>query len=167
MFDPAAFDNIKFIIHGEVYDRDLAGLFQVHERKDAVDLATMSRESSIVFSLNSAPEVQAAISIQADVKQLAGELMQLPGAVPGVTMEIIYSGSASSLTEMKMSKLEELWGKGRLMERKQINSSLTGKAAEWHLHFNRIITEEMMDEMAALVGFIADTLQVIASNSIK
>ncbi|WP_338749512.1 hypothetical protein [Bacillus sp. FJAT-52991] len=161
MFDPTAFDNIKFIVQAEVYDRDLAGLLHIHDRKDLVDLASMERESSIVFSLAEQKERTAAVIIRSTIQQLAGELMQLPAAEPGVLLEVIYSGEAMHFTEDMMDRLEQLWGEGRLIERRTIESNQQGLMREWRLDFQRTITEEMIEEMTDLVGFIVDTLQAM------
>ncbi|WP_100402516.1 hypothetical protein [Bacillus sp. FJAT-42315] len=161
MFDPTAFDNIKFIVQAEVYDRDLAGLLHIHDRKDLVDLASMQRESSIVFSLVEQTDRKVAISIRSTIHQLAGELMQLPKAEPGVLLEVIYSGKAPHFTEEMMDILDRLWGEGRLVERRNIESDRQERMNEWRLDFQRTITEDMIEEMTDLVGFIVDTLQAM------
>ncbi|WP_203363813.1 hypothetical protein [Bacillus sp. REN10] len=161
MFDPTAFDNIKFIVQAEVYDRDLAGLLHIHDRKDLVDLASMERESSIVFSLVEQTDRKVAIIIRSTIQQLAGELMQLPSAEPGVLLEVVYSGEAIHFTEHMMSELDRLWGEGRFIERRKIASDQQELVHEWRVDFQRTITEEMIEEMTDLVGFIVDTLQVM------
>ena len=39
MFDPTAYDNLKVILEGAVYDLDLSGELKIIERNDIVDLA--------------------------------------------------------------------------------------------------------------------------------
>lgn len=49
MFDPTAFDNLKVIVEGAVYDFDLHGDILVTDRKDMMDLASLSRIYHISF----------------------------------------------------------------------------------------------------------------------
>ncbi len=51
MFDPTAFDNLKVIVEGAVYDFDLHGDILVTDRKDMMDLASLSRIYHISFQL--------------------------------------------------------------------------------------------------------------------
>lgn len=52
MFDPTAFDNLKVIVEGAVYDFDLHGDILVTDRKDMMDLASLSRIYHIFISVN-------------------------------------------------------------------------------------------------------------------
>ncbi|UOK56770.1 hypothetical protein MGI18_18515 [Bacillus sp. OVS6] len=51
MFDPTAFDNLKVVLEGAIYDADLGGFITVIGRKDLVDLAAMSRCYQNTFQL--------------------------------------------------------------------------------------------------------------------
>ncbi|QNG61538.1 hypothetical protein H4O14_08705 [Bacillus sp. PAMC26568] len=44
MFDPTAFDNLKVVLEGEIYDADLEGIIEVIKRKDIVDLQQLCLE---------------------------------------------------------------------------------------------------------------------------
>ncbi|WP_156187039.1 hypothetical protein [Bacillus sp. FJAT-27231] len=161
LFDPTAFDNIKFMIQAEVYDRDLAGLFHVHSRKDLVDLATLSRESVITFSLKDSADLRVSLVVKADLEKLAGELLPSSNALPGVSLHILYFGTERSLMAERMDLLERMWGTERRYERKKIDSDQTGTTYEWHVYFERIITEEMMDELGDLISFIGESLRTV------
>lgn len=52
MFDPTAFDNLKVVLEGIVYDMDLNGMIQILDRNDFVNIAKMERTYNISFSLN-------------------------------------------------------------------------------------------------------------------
>ncbi|KKB37705.1 hypothetical protein [Bacillus thermotolerans] len=158
MFDPTAFDNIKFIMQAEVYDRELEGLLRVQDRKDQIDLAKLSREASITFSLKARPRLSVMLSISSSLEKLAGELLDIPEATPGVMLEITYSGGETVLTTRRMDQLEEQWGEGRRYERLKIESNQRETIYKHHIHFNRLITEDMIEEFGALVDFIMETL---------
>ncbi|PGL69926.1 hypothetical protein [Bacillus sp. AFS055030] len=49
MFDPTAFDNMKVIIEGLIYDKDLDGEYEIVDRNDFVNLSKMDRLFSIQF----------------------------------------------------------------------------------------------------------------------
>lgn len=164
MSDPTAFDNIKFMIQAEVYDRDLAGLFHVHSRSDIVDLATLSRESAITFALKDSPRLHVSLMVRANLEKLAGELLPLSGTTPGVSLHILYMGTEQDLTVAHMDLLERMWGTERRYERRKIESDKTGITYEWHVYFERMITEEMMDELGDLIGFIAESLQAVTES---
>jgi len=51
MFDPTIFENIKIVLEGEIYDLDLSRKITVINRKDLVDLASMSRTFIMAFQL--------------------------------------------------------------------------------------------------------------------
>ncbi|GAA3327145.1 hypothetical protein GCM10020331_065930 [Ectobacillus funiculus] len=77
MFDPTVFENLKVVAEGAVYDLDLAGAILVTNRRDVIDLASMSRTYSIAFMLRDAEyDITALFSLTADVKNLAGEILE-------------------------------------------------------------------------------------------
>ncbi len=51
LFDPTAFDNMKVVLEGAVYDRDILGDILVVKRDDLVNLATLSRQFMMEFQL--------------------------------------------------------------------------------------------------------------------
>ena len=51
MFDPTAFENMKVVLEGAVYDRDFIGDILVINRDDIVNLANMSRTYKIEMEL--------------------------------------------------------------------------------------------------------------------
>lgn len=51
MFDPTAFDNMKVLLEGYLYDKDLDGLYAITDRNDFVNLAKMNRQFSIEYRI--------------------------------------------------------------------------------------------------------------------
>ncbi|KYD22330.1 MAG: hypothetical protein C6P37_08510 [Caldibacillus debilis] len=58
MFDPTAYENMKVILEGYLYDYDMQGEILIKERNDLINLADMSRTFSLLFSLNLAPQAK-------------------------------------------------------------------------------------------------------------
>ncbi|PGS47001.1 hypothetical protein [Bacillus sp. AFS041924] len=49
MFDPTAFDNMKVVIEGLIYDKDLDGEYEIIDRNDYINLSKMDRLFSIQY----------------------------------------------------------------------------------------------------------------------
>lgn len=50
MFDPTAFDNMKVLIEGIIYDKDIAGELVIKDRNDLINISKMNRKFSIQFN---------------------------------------------------------------------------------------------------------------------
>ncbi len=81
MFDPTAFDNMKVVIEGAIYDLDLDGEINIIDRNDLINLAKMSRSFDVSFKLpgNKTRQVIAKIILKSNLENLAAEL--LPGSL--------------------------------------------------------------------------------------
>ena len=77
MFDPTAFDNMKVVIEGALYDLDLAGKIVIIDRNDIMNIAKMSRRFDVSFTLPEA-RVTAMIEITSNLINLAAELLPEP-----------------------------------------------------------------------------------------
>lgn len=75
MFDPTAYENIKVILEGLVYDYDLSGQIKVIERNDLVNLADLSRNfnMSFIHKRDRKQLLTMTVELKADFKQLASE----------------------------------------------------------------------------------------------
>lgn len=74
MFDPTAFDNMKTLLEGMIYDDDLHGDIEVIKREDVVNLARMNRVFTIGFKL-SGKDVEALMKLEMQNSQLYEELL--------------------------------------------------------------------------------------------
>lgn len=68
MFDPTIYENVKVVLEGELYDRDLDGEITITNRSDLVDLATLSRTYVVAFEENS--KVSSTINLHASLRVL-------------------------------------------------------------------------------------------------
>jgi hypothetical protein len=50
LFDPTAFDNMKVLIEGILYDKDLAEELVITDRNDLINISKMNRKFSIQFN---------------------------------------------------------------------------------------------------------------------
>lgn len=123
MFDPTAFENLKVIVEGAVYDFDLHGDILVTDRKDVMDLASLSRMYSISFQLTETFKtmVEATFSLSVDAKNLSGEILEVPQFIPGCEMKLEFSFEMEQ-PEIGCEEIETLlhsiWGKERMITQK-------------------------------------------------
>lgn len=76
MFDPTAFDNMKVIVEGILYDKDLDGDYLIIDRDDFMNLSKMNREFSITYKKNSVKSnVSCKFTLATTAKDLYAELI--------------------------------------------------------------------------------------------
>lgn len=86
MFHPTVFDNIKVVLEGAVYDRDLDGEIVVVNRSDLIDMASFQRTYTIDFRLERGNDIAAAdrqsvtaqIKLSTSLSDIAGEQLGQP-----------------------------------------------------------------------------------------
>ncbi|UFJ43189.1 hypothetical protein LOK74_01470 [Brevibacillus humidisoli] len=118
MFDPIIFDNIKVVLEGAVYDRDLAGQIAVTARADLVDLAAYGREYRITFCLAEDKEkkdaVSAQIALRTTLLDIASEQLEMPVAEQiGCTICVhfmLHVADWNRETRWITSVLDGIWG---------------------------------------------------------
>ncbi|MBE3571311.1 MAG: hypothetical protein IMW92_14825 [Bacillales bacterium] len=160
MFDPTAFDNMKVVAEGLFYDLDLNGVISIKERNDIIDLAQLSRNYSLSFSLNERSNILATFRLYASLEQLSAELLAEGASTQrGAFLEVVYSGSEQDMTKEMIRKWKAAWGQQRMFETRYIDSSLSGKSIELVVRFERLITEDMMEDLQELIEFFVATLQ--------
>lgn len=163
MFDPTAFDNMKVVIEGALYDLDLAGEIVITDRNDILNMAKMSRSFDVHFQLASTQQVSAKLEIKADFINLAAEL--LPNTLlekhSGCTigLQFFHKGitDEKQLNNIK-DILFDIWG-----ETRQIVQSVTMTPSKSRIEncisieFDRLITEDQMDNLVEMIDFMIKT----------
>ncbi|WP_433742739.1 hypothetical protein [Falsibacillus pallidus] len=163
MFDPTAYENLKVVLEGALYDLDLSGEIKVIGRKDLIDLASLSRLYEVTAALSSKEShIAASIRLEAGMKQLASELLDLTDSSPGVVAEIEFKGDRDDLTDRNINLIKEMWGTDRLYEENNIISSLKPPARSLLLTFDRMITEEMVDDLLEMTHHTVKTLTALS-----
>lgn len=76
--DPTIFDNLRVMVEGALYERDLAGELEVVDRQDLVDLASFSRSFRMKVQLpntanSSEPTVQLELRLSSQFMDFAAE----------------------------------------------------------------------------------------------
>ncbi|KEK25049.1 hypothetical protein [Bacillus gaemokensis] len=169
MFDPTAFENLKVIVEGAVYDFDLHGDILVTDRKDMMDLASLSRIYNISFRLNEPFEslVEATFSLSVDAKNLSGEILEVPQFIPGCEMKLQFTFSLqqpeTDCQELELL-LQSIWGKERMITQK-ISYDYNKKAISYYnkveVLFQKAITEDHVDDLIAVISHMIETVRTI------
>ncbi|PFD35924.1 hypothetical protein CN285_23260 [Bacillus cereus] len=169
MFDPTAFENLKVIVEGAVYDFDLHGDILVTDRKDVMDLASLSRMYSISFQLTETFKtmVEATFSLSVDAKNLSGEILEVPQFIPGCEMKLEFSFEMEH-PEIGCKEIEKLlhsiWGKERMITQK-ISYEYNKQAISYHnkveVLFQKAITEDHVDDLIAVISHMIETVRTI------
>ncbi|MED1410100.1 MULTISPECIES: hypothetical protein [Bacillus] len=169
MFDPTAFENLKVIVEGAVYDFDLHGDILVTDRKDVMDLASLSRMHSISFQLTETFKtmVEATFSLSVDAKNLSGEILEVPQFIPGCEMKLGFSFEMEH-PEIGCKEIENLlhsiWGKERMITQK-ISYEYNKQAISYHnkveVLFQKAITEDHVDDLIAVISHMIETVRTI------
>ncbi|QQZ07702.1 hypothetical protein [Heyndrickxia vini] len=158
MFDPTAYENMKVVVEGAAYDMDLDGLIKVIDRKDIVDLATLSRWYEITYCLNHSSEICAKLRLEAKLNQLATELLQV-GIQKQVGSFVYLSFSWNQEETNYFEIIKHHWGPNYIYDERRIHSSLQGIQEEIMINFSRFIVEEMIDDLVEMFYYSVETLK--------
>jgi hypothetical protein len=176
IFDPTAFDNMKVVIEGALYDMDIGGEIVITDRNDLVNLAKMSRCFDVSFTLPEGREngVLAKIEMVSNLMNLAAEL--LPGTATqtekkesGCQVKLHYflEGIVKLVDYQAIeSILFDIWGETRKVTQiveyspldkvKKIKNQVT-------IEFERLISEEQMENLVEMIDFMITTIQHLQS----
>ena len=80
MFDPTAFENIRVVLEGIFYDKDLEGSIMIIDRNDIMNTAKLSRTYELLFRLTPSggvanPQIICKVSLHASLENLTAELL--------------------------------------------------------------------------------------------
>lgn len=182
MFHPLVFDNVKFVLEGAVYDRDLAGEIVVTNRCDNMDMAAFQRSFEIEFRLPEevGADVKARIQLKTSLQDIASEQLELQLVERiGCTICIHYYLTISDIYQEPPAiagALNEIWG-----ERPHITqtiSTLWDEHKKWNwppdryenrvtLDFHRKIDEGNIEDLPSLVEYCVRSLWLLHELQIK
>ncbi|WP_027409784.1 hypothetical protein [Anoxybacteroides tepidamans] len=164
MFDPTAFDNLKTVIEGAIYDLDLENTLVVVDRRDLVDLAHFSRTYEIAFRLRAdenAP-ILCKVTLEMELEQIARELLQ-ESSQPGCALSIAFFmpvEQPETTCPLIEKTLLRIWGENRIIRQTLRRDH---KESDWHneieVQFGRLIREENVDDVLAMVPYMLQSLQ--------
>lgn len=164
MFDPTAFDNLKTVIEGAIYDLDLDGTIVVTDRRDWIDLAHFSRTYHITFRMRECEETSASctVTLEMSLEQIAQELLQKAtdaGCVLTITF-FMPIGPSESVCPLIEETLRGIWGENRIIQqtlRRDYKSN--NYHNEIRVQFGRLIREENVDDLLEMVPYMLQSLQ--------
>lgn len=83
MFDPTAFDNMKVIVEGMLYDKDLDGEYLIIDRDDLMNMSKMNRQFSMQFKKKNTlkNKISCKFTLSTTAKDLYSELLESNGDV--------------------------------------------------------------------------------------
>jgi hypothetical protein len=168
MFDPTAFDNMKVVIEGAIYDLDLDGEINIIDRNDLINLAKMSRSFDVSFKLtgNRTRRVTAKLILGSNLENLAAELLpdSLSEKDSGSMVRLEFQlESTLVLEDYKQieAKLLDIWGETRKV-RQKVQYNPMGKDQEplniFTVEFERLVREEQIDDLVGMVEFMVTTI---------
>lgn len=169
MFDPTAFENMKVVIEGALYDHDLEGNISILDRNDIVNMAKLSRMYDVSFSLKENESVQCTFSLEAKLENLASELLPsiqsktLAGCFLTIKFGVTHH-SDMNIYGFLESELANIWGKDRSYKR-MISFDPVNKS-EWvkteiFIDFNRLVLEDQIDDLLHMVDYMLLSLEKI------
>ncbi|MBM7692561.1 hypothetical protein JOC77_001991 [Peribacillus deserti] len=165
MFDPTAFENMKVVLEGLIYDRDFDGTILVTNRCESIDLSRLSRSFQMEMKIreNSPGQnstIKCLITLTASLENLSAELLKSQNeALAGCQVETSYHLSVKKEAEPYISSLfhtlSNIWGENREIEiREQLiyNSPYQFKREiEARVLFGRLVTEDQIPDFRGLV----------------
>ncbi|KAA0966334.1 hypothetical protein FQ087_08890 [Sporosarcina sp. ANT_H38] len=172
MYDPTIFDNLKVTFENQVYDLDnLDRKITIINRVDRMDFAIMARYFAIQFTLVDRPTVTAEIVLEASLKDLAGEILEVPDQRLGCLLFVKFTKHIQNVaTQCKQIEqaLYTIWEND--IQLTQTVSFVFEQGAPSYqdmieVKFNSKINEEHMGDIADFLDSVLETLEVL--NAIK
>lgn len=165
MFDPTVYENLKVAFENYLYDLDnLDGIILISNRMDRMEMAMMSREFSLQFVLPEHRGVTAEISLEASIKDLAAEILELPNEVPACTLRLrFYMQIMNVETQCKQIDdiLRYIW-KSSITPTQTLSYVYGLEDSNYmntiEVRFERRITEDQMEDIPELVEHMIQTL---------
>jgi hypothetical protein len=166
MYDPTIFDNIKIVLEGSVYDRDLDHQWTILQRQDLVDLASMARTFFIQFTIRNQPAVIAGIKIKSDIHDFATEWLNVGEHKAGCFLEIQFLASVADpeICARIQQELMNIW-RARPIIRQHLQFAYPNQNQRYQneivLHFDRKIDETNIVDIDAILDHVMISLQFL------
>ncbi|UOE54127.1 hypothetical protein LIT38_18810 [Bacillus sp. CMF12] len=169
MFDPTAFENMKVVMEGGFYDRDLDGEIRIVDRNDILNSAKMSRRYDITFTdiAKGLAEIFCTFTMEAGLDNLAAELLpqvkseKLAGCRIYVKFTIKHPKDSQVFLEIR-EVLRHIWGIGRKVEQTvKYNPENALAETETVISFNRLIHEEQIDDLNKMISYMTASMEAL------
>jgi len=189
MFDPTIYENLKVAFENQLYDLDnLDQVIQIIDRKDIIDLATMSREWTLSFILAEGNMEQnlsegdqacsADIVLSSSIRDFADELLEVPNSTAACSVSlrfklmVQYPHISCPLIEAiilnnwkrdvkPVQRLEAMYGESDGVKDITELWIPTYYSNTIELPFDRRITEEQMEDLPYFIECTVNTLEAL------
>ena len=168
MYDPTIFENLRVAFENHIYDLDnIDEKITIINRVDCMDFAILSREFAIQFTLVNQPDVTAKVVLQASVKELAGEILEVSGENLGSTLSVCFTKTVQNAAiecQQIEQALNAIWETD--IHLTQTLSFVHGQHASGYLNnidmtFKSRINEKHMEDIADLLNHVLESLEVL------
>ena len=169
MFDPTAFENMRVVMEGIFYDKDLSGDISIIDRNDVINTAKLSRVFDLSFQLvsSSLSKVTGRLTLEANLKNLAAELLPTSGSEKQagcmVKIEFLFEHDSDESISLEVDQiLRKIWGENRMIKQIIRYEPLLLNQIIHHtalVTFDRIITEDQIDDMVEMFDYMMITLE--------
>lgn len=166
MFDPTAFDNMKVIIEGALYDLDINGDIVVVDRNDIVNMAKMCRQFDLTFQLSDTAKrhVIAKLIMESQLVNLAAELVpglkseNLVGSMIRLEFHLEDMGNFNNFQGIQ-TLLLDIWGANRrITQLVQYNLFSETQTIVIRIDFDRLVSEDQMEDLIQLADVMVTTI---------
>ncbi|MBT2689158.1 hypothetical protein J7I93_13275 [Bacillus sp. ISL-47] len=171
MFDPTAFENMKVVLDGGFYDRDLSGEIRIIDRNDVLNSAKMSRSYEVAFKENveGHEDITCTFTMEAGLKNLAAELLPEVQSEKQAGCKVYIKFTIKQKNDLKLFQetreiLRDIWGRERnIIQIAKFNPEEMDKQieAESVVNFNRLIYEEQIDDLSDMIAYMIASLQAL------
>ncbi|MBB6673686.1 hypothetical protein [Cohnella nanjingensis] len=166
MFDPTVYDNLKVALENLIYDLDnLDGRVRVADRTDRLEMSVLSRTFAIRFHLAERPAIMARIGLEATLRDLAAEILEMPGEPPACALRVSFHLETDDIEpacSSIASIVQEVWG-AALSPRLRLSFDYGQPRPRYRvaaeLPFDRKINEDQMEDLSDLVDHALRTLE--------
>lgn len=177
MFDPAAFENMKVVMEGGFYDRDLRGEIRIMDRNDIMNSAKLSRRYDLSFtdSFEGHADIWCTFIMEAALENLAAELLpsaqseKLAGCHVMIKFTLTHKNDFALFQKIR-EILKDIWGKERTIKQTgKFNPEEENGIAESEsaIYFNRLVYEEQIDDLGQMIDYMIASLKALRSANLK
>ncbi|WP_399633039.1 hypothetical protein [Sporosarcina sp. SG10008] len=168
MYDPTIFENLKVAFENQVYDLDnVDRKIMITNRVDRMDFAIMARDFAIQFTLAEQPHVTAEIVLQASVKDLAGEILELPSKNLGCFILVRFNKRVQNVV-VQCKRIEQalnvIW-ETDIQLTQTVSFVYEQEASSYQnlieVKFKSKINEEHMGDIAEFLDHVLESLEVL------
>ncbi|WP_062049419.1 hypothetical protein [Bacillus sp. JCM 19034] len=165
---PTHFENLKVAFENQLYDLDnIDQVINIVGRSDQIELAAMSRQFRISFTLTDAKSVKSEVELSASLKELANELLGLDGGF-GCDLFVHFYKEIAHIDrqcEQINNVLQEIWEPSLPIEQ-VLRFTYDIKKAEKQsylnqttIRFNRKLNERHMNDIPQLLAYVMKSLR--------